>query len=194
MAPVAEDPSSADDEGTETDAIVAKSRILGPYGLSVLLALSQHGDARLSEESMITVLSFTSVKDPWTATKETAALADDIVELQFCRPDYNFEVFVVDTILKGYLRPLFSKSKPASVTSSGRKAEFPEDSDAHRGLEQETAQSKPWKYADLRAIPVFHWAVTVAFVSLPPCTQVERLLRDHRIKPSASSGRSLFPY
>ena len=155
------------DEGvSETDAIVAKSRVLSPYGLSALLALSQHGDARLSEESMLTVLAFTVARDPWTASKETAALADNIIELQFCRPDYDFEVFIVDTILKGYLRHLFSKSKPASVTSSGRKAEFPEEGDAHRGLEQETAQNKPWKYMDLRAVPVFHWAVTVAFVSL----------------------------
>ena len=162
---------------------------MAPYGLSVLHALTKHGDAKLSDEALLTVVAFTHAGDPFGSNEGTAAMADDIIELQFCRPDLDFEVFVVETILKGYLRPLFSKSKPASVTASGRKAEFPEEADVHRGLEQETPQAKPWKFSDLRAIPAFQWAVSVAFVSRGLLFAAPVTLTVYRKRSSASNGR-----
>lgn len=86
----------------------------------------------------------------------------------------DWSVLSEDT-LKAYLRPLFSKSRPKTVTASGRKAEFPEEDDPHRGLTDETREVKPWKYADHRAITVFHWVVLTATVSkLAPEGQKER--------------------
>jgi hypothetical protein len=73
--------------------------------------------------------------------------------------------FLVDTILRGYLQKLFSKSRPAAVTASGRKAEFPDDDlDRKQGLPDDSRQTKPWKYEDLRSIPVLAWAIAQADV------------------------------
>lgn len=72
-----------------------------------------------------------------------------------------------ESILKSYLRPLFSKSRPKTVTASGRKAAFPEEDDPHRGLMDETKDVKPWKFADHRAVTVFQWVVSTATVSEP---------------------------
>lgn len=164
IAPVARPGEIHDQLDADSESVYAKSRPLAPYGLSVLEVLTEHGEAKLSDDVLLTVLAFTAPGESFRPEETIPGLAFDIVESQFGRQDIDLEVFVVDTILKGYLRPLFSKSKPASVTASGRRAEFPEEGDAHRGLDEETAQTKPWKYADLRAVPAFQWAVTVASV------------------------------
>lgn len=72
----------------------------------------------------------------------------------------------VTTVLEDYLRPLFSRSRPSAVTASGRKAEFPQEQDISRGLEDETGAVKPWKFVDHRAISVFIWAVCEASVRI----------------------------
>ncbi|KAK4146701.1 uncharacterized protein C8A04DRAFT_34607 [Dichotomopilus funicola] len=78
--------------------------------------------------------------------------------------------FITETVLQSYLRPLFSRSRPATVTASGRKAAYPDQDDSGAGgprrggasLLEETAQTKPWKYTDFRAVPVLGWAVKEA--------------------------------
>jgi hypothetical protein len=90
-----------------------------------------------------------------------------LLEQQFSIPGSpTKEEFLTEKVLQQYLRPLFSKSKPASITASGRKAEYT-DSAATRGesMPEESALTKPWKYTDLRAIPAIEWAVREADVS-----------------------------
>lgn len=121
--------------------------------------------ARFGEDTVFTVISFTSLTDPWT-TQETHDLAEALVAEQLVTHHHQDGSSVLhEDILKGYLRPLFSKSRPKAVTESGRKAAFPEDDDSHRGLTDETKEVKPWKYADHRAITIFQWVASTAAVS-----------------------------
>lgn len=123
--------------------------------------------------------------DPWTI-QEACDIARELLSQQllhhFNQPD------LIETILKDYLRPAFSKSRPKAVTASGRKAEFPEEDDPHRGLTDDTKEVKPWKYEDHRAIVVFHWVVLTTDVSLATglstSLTLERILVADRIVQS----------
>jgi hypothetical protein len=145
--------------------ISRKIQEIAPIGLTALSKLVQHQESSgldLNSQDLITICAFADGKETWS-TEQTTALATDI--LRECLSKNSEEAFAIETILKGYLRPLFSKSRPATVTESGRKAEYL-DSDGKRGLPDETRRTKPWKYQDLRAIPAFSWVVDSADVSI----------------------------
>ncbi|KAI0114033.1 hypothetical protein GGR51DRAFT_475584 [Nemania sp. FL0031] len=78
--------------------------------------------------------------------------------------------FITEDVLTGFLRPLFAKSRPTTVTASGRPAAFPEpppryaQGDGFGG--DDVALKKPWKYARRYAITVFEWAVDNADTDL----------------------------
>ncbi|KAI0401788.1 hypothetical protein F4802DRAFT_395711 [Xylaria palmicola] len=79
--------------------------------------------------------------------------------------------FVADDVLTGFLRPLFAKSRPTTVTASGRPAAFPDPRPRYAqgdgfGGEDDVAATKPWKYARRYAITVFQWAVENADTEL----------------------------
>lgn len=116
-------------------------------------------------DTILTIISFTApaVTDPWT-TQETREIARDLLSQQLLRKFNQSDL--IETVLKEYLRPAFSKSRPKTVTASGRKAEYPEEDDPHRGLADDSGEVKPWKYEDHRAIAVFHWVVLTSDVSL----------------------------
>lgn len=156
FGPVAD--QTADDDYPEYDQVAHRSREIAPYGLSVLQILGNGYSVKFSLGTLLTVISFTSpaVTDPWT-TQGASELARDILSHQLLH-HFN-QSDLIDAILKEYLRPAFSKSRPKAVTASGRKAEFPEEDDPHRGLADDTKEVKPWKYEDHRAIAVFHWVV-----------------------------------
>ncbi|KAL1869902.1 hypothetical protein Daus18300_005363 [Diaporthe australafricana] len=150
--------SAYDDDYSDYEHVAYSSREIAPYGLSILQVLNNEHSAEFSLGTLLTVISFTNpvVTDPWT-TQEACDLAQHLLTEQILH-HYN-QPALIETILKDYLRPLFSKTRPKAVTASGRKAEFPEEDDPHRGLADDTKEVKPWKYADHRAITVFHWVV-----------------------------------
>jgi hypothetical protein len=116
-------------------------------------------------DTLLTVISFTApaVPDPWT-TQEACLIARGLLSQQLLHKFNQSDL--IETILREYLRPAFSKSRPKAVTASGRKAQFPEEDDGpHRGLADDTKDVKPWKYEDHRAIAVFHWVVVTTDVS-----------------------------
>jgi hypothetical protein len=121
---------------------------------------------RLDDEVLYALLVYTD--NTFTrCSPQVTARATALLEQQFGVPGSpTKEQFLTDTVLQKYLRPLFSKSKPSSITASGRKAEYT-DSSAIRGenIPEESALTKPWKYTDQRAIPAFAWAVHEADVS-----------------------------
>lgn len=142
------------------DGISRKCSEVGYIGLEALQHLQLRAAARVltNGQVLITVAAFADGVEPWAAGK-AAALARLILEPQFASG--GRESFITDTILKGYLRPLFSKSVPGSITETGRKAEYRDhDLERERGLPDESGKTKPWKYEDLRAIPVFSWAIS----------------------------------
>lgn len=79
--------------------------------------------------------------------------------------------FITEDVLTGFLRPLFAKSRPTTVTASGRPAAFPEpppryaQGDGFGGGEDSIAAAKPWKYTRRYAVTVFEWTVKKADVS-----------------------------
>jgi hypothetical protein len=122
---------------------------------------------RLDEEVLYALLVYTDNTLTTWCSPPTTAKATALLEQQFSVPGSpTKEQFLTDAVLQKYLRPLFSKSKPSSITASGRKAEYT-DSAAARGenMPEESPLTKPWKYTDQRAIPALAWAVRTADVS-----------------------------
>lgn len=149
----------------EYEQVAHRSRDVAPLGLSVLRILDNEYSVNFDLDTILTIISFTApaLTDPWT-TQETCEVARDLLSQQLL---HNFnQSDLIETVLKEYLRPAFSKSRPKTVTASGRKAEFPEEDDPHRGLADDSGEVKPWKYEDHRAIAVFHWVVLTSDVSL----------------------------
>ncbi|GAW21640.1 hypothetical protein ANO14919_111630 [Xylariales sp. No.14919] len=79
--------------------------------------------------------------------------------------------FITEDVLTDFLRPLFAKSRPITVTASGRPAAFPEppsrysQGDGFGGADDVTV-TKPWKYTRRYAVTVFEWAVEIADTDL----------------------------
>ncbi|KAF2968139.1 hypothetical protein GQX73_g5467 [Xylaria multiplex] len=72
--------------------------------------------------------------------------------------------FITEDVLTDFLRPLFAKSRPTTVTASGRPAAFPEPASRYSqgdgfGGADEATITKPWKYTQRYAVTVFEWAV-----------------------------------
>ncbi|KJR87899.1 uncharacterized protein SPSK_07245 [Sporothrix schenckii 1099-18] len=117
-------------------------------------------------QTLYTITALADAGQPWT-TDTAAAMASRLLTNHFANADSKKSEWIADGILKQYLRPLFARSRPATVTESGRKAAFasntggsststaPHDTTTNR----ESHQAKPWKYVDMRAISVFAWAV-----------------------------------
>lgn len=104
--------------------------------------------------------------DPWT-TEEAADKAKEIANGEIAYfAGAEAALWVTKNVLNEYLRPLFEKSKPAGVTSSGRPAAYSNSEEAERGLSDESRKTKPWKYEDLRSISVLSWTIQWANVSL----------------------------
>lgn len=137
-------------------------------GITVLEALLRQttNPVRLENEVLYTLLAYTN-EEQSGGSHETEDIANRLLEQQFSVPDSSTEEeFLTETVLQAYLRPLFSQSKPSSITASGRKAEYTENA-ASKGesMPDESAVTKPWKYTDMRSIPAVAWAVREANVS-----------------------------
>ncbi|KAH8202972.1 hypothetical protein TruAng_002806 [Truncatella angustata] len=103
--------------------------------------------------------TYSNAHDPWSSSS-SAAVAHSILDKQL--PDKGKKIaLITSTIISNFLRPLFSKSRPATVTASGRKAEFVETSRYAGSFNDPSEQDlKPWKHSYRYAISVFEWAVS----------------------------------
>lgn len=137
-------------------------------GIAALEALIKQttDPIRLDDEVLYTLLAYTD-ETPAEGNHETEAVANRLLEQQFSIPDsLTKDKFLTETVLQTYLRPLFSQSKPSSITASGRKAEYADGGGSKaESMPDESAVTKPWKYTDMRAIPAVAWAVREADVS-----------------------------
>lgn len=138
-----------------------KVRPAAEAGLRALGLLAQKLPGRLDDAALLTTIAFADESEPW-ATEATFKLASDLLTQQLDEDTVKGQ-FIAEAVLRDYLRPLFSKSRPATVTASGRKAEYI-DPERQSGLPDDSRKTKPWKYEDLRAIPVLSWAVEAADV------------------------------
>ncbi len=150
------------------EAIIKQCQATSSMGVEALEALmKQVGPVRLEDEVLFALLVYTDKTTTW-GSPQTKASAAKLLEQQLNTPgSLGKDQFIAESILQNYLRPLFSKSKPSSITASGRKAEY-HDTAATRGegIPDDSALTKPWKFTDLRAIPAMKWAVREADVSI----------------------------
>lgn len=109
-------------------------------------------------EVLLAVAAYTNTQDPWTSSA-AAVKAESVLAEQLSTSERKTS-FITTTILSTFLRPLFSKSRPATVTASGRKAEFVEDVRYGGSFNDPSeVEMKPWKHAQAYAIAIFEWAV-----------------------------------
>lgn len=113
-------------------------------------------------EVLLSLLAFTHLGDTWNS-KPAYGVSKDA--LNHRSQEVHTGAFIVDYVLKGFIRPLFAKSTPQTITSQGRKA--PIENLRNRITEVESSHdaiSKPWKCGDIHAVTVFKWVVTAADV------------------------------
>ncbi len=158
--------SSVGEADEDRSLVIQRCRAVAEDGMAVLHIAMQSGATRLSEQAVYTLIAFSDQSQPWVSTAAVSSSAAALLDSELSGRDRD--EFIVEQVLKGYLRSLFAKSRPATVTASGRKAAFVRDRDGVDGLELENRRGKPWKYEDFRAILVFTWAVHGSDVGLPP--------------------------
>ncbi|RYP89249.1 hypothetical protein DL770_004468 [Monosporascus sp. CRB-9-2] len=143
-----------DQDNTNYSELVSR----GTLGLKILSKLRAKHHIKLGASTLISITAFINTEDPWTTT-ESASLDRELLDECFQpQPQEQRTKFITEDILSNFLRPLFSKSRPATVTASGRKAEFVEPS-RYDNASAEAEARKPWKYGQRYAITVFEWAV-----------------------------------
>ncbi|KAK8080862.1 hypothetical protein PG997_008680 [Apiospora hydei] len=157
--------SNGDNDDDDDPASAARKQFLfkGELGLNILHTLTTHHPFTLSPSALLSVVAYTKPQDSWTSDT-SADTARSLLQSQFSQEPpagkkLNKADFITDTLLTQHLRPLFSKSRPATVTASGRKAAFVEEQPS-TVLEDKAA--KAWKYSHVYAITAFEWAVTAA--------------------------------
>ncbi|KAI1413763.1 hypothetical protein F5Y13DRAFT_198127 [Hypoxylon sp. FL1857] len=149
--------TSLDEDATDYRALQRKGE-LGLRAIQKLTNMSLEAPLHFYLSTLLRLVAFTDATDPWT-TADSSALARNLLEAQLQGlGESQARSFIVEEILTGFLRPLFSKSRPATVTASGRKAEYVEPS-RYESIDRESPETKPWKYTHRYAITVFAWAV-----------------------------------
>ncbi|XDG09944.1 hypothetical protein ABKA04_009559 [Annulohypoxylon sp. FPYF3050] len=149
--------TSLDEDTTDYTQLRRKGE-LGLQAIEQLINAPIQAPLQLRPLVLLRLAAFTDAADPWT-TAESSALARKLLEAQLQTLDESkIKSLIVEEILTTFLRPLFSKSRSAAVTASGRKAEFVELS-RYDTVDRETPETKPWKYAHRYAVTIFSWAV-----------------------------------
>jgi hypothetical protein len=109
----------------------------------------------LDEDAQITLLALSPVdsENPGLSFSENASIyALELLAWHHDLSTAEGRQWIVDHVLRGYLRPLFDKGKPSRIGPSGRPAMFQgEEGD---GQPNDSPETKPWKYNDLRSTGV----------------------------------------
>ncbi|KAI1089109.1 hypothetical protein F5B19DRAFT_485488 [Rostrohypoxylon terebratum] len=156
MMPICSDTSL--DEDTTDYAKLRRKGELGLQAIEQLIDAPFQAPLQLRPLVLLHLAAFTDAADPWS-TANSCALARKLLEAQLQTLDESqIKSLIAEEILTTFIRPLFSKSRSAAVTASGRKAEFVEPS-RYDTVDRETPETKPWKYAHRYAVTVFAWAV-----------------------------------
>ncbi|KAI8623852.1 hypothetical protein F5Y19DRAFT_491850 [Xylariaceae sp. FL1651] len=190
------------DEDSTDYASLAHNGLLGLHILDQIAEFSSPDGPLLPARALISVIAYTNPDDLWTtasSAKLSGSLLSkyfqDASPQSVVKPTLTslppsvrstttstaagghtrkieVEHFITEDIITGFLRPIFAKSRPTAVTSSGRPAAFPEPAPRYgqgdgfgAGTDDVTA-TKPWKYARQYAVTVFEWAVKNADTDL----------------------------
>ena len=119
----------------------------------------------MDPETLLTLLSFTSPRDPWS-TPFTLRTSTYLLSLHTAQTETTD--FITNFLLQSIIRPLFSKSKPIAVTSSGRKSMPTSAPPKKFDAGGNNRSTKPWKYEAPYTITVLEWTVLNSSVGLSP--------------------------
>ncbi|KAK0714934.1 hypothetical protein B0H67DRAFT_229057 [Lasiosphaeris hirsuta] len=158
-------PSSDEEEDTDK-MIIALQRFAeavepATQALEHLAQLTSPATWVHDDEFWLTLIALSDTTQDWTKiSPKVPGRANALIQARFAGDGSRKERFIVEDVLQRYLRPLFSRSKPASITTAGRKAEY-QDPSAGRGegIPNDSEETKPWKFKGSRAIPAVAWAV-----------------------------------
>ncbi|TVY54403.1 hypothetical protein LCER1_G003877 [Lachnellula cervina] len=115
---------------------------LGLQSVDILITqLSSPRPSTIDPKVIITLITFSSTMDPWT-TPALLSLSTSILSLY--TPQTHSQDLILN-LLNTFIRPLFSHSKPSTITSSGRKA-MPSSAPLPKHDVAAERTSKPWKY------------------------------------------------
>ncbi|KAK0119578.1 hypothetical protein ONS95_011018 [Cadophora gregata] len=133
--------------------------ILGLQSILKLLTLPNIQQQHITtlSEFLISILAFTSPRDCWS-TPTSLATAQHLLGLPPIQSSLQAPEFISIGILQEFIRPLFSASKPRTVTSAGRKA-MPSSAPVKRRDFNEERMKTPWLYETVYAVTVLEWAV-----------------------------------
>jgi len=102
-----------------------------------------------------------SSRDPWAGSSVSKIATNHISKHK--ERIYSRE-FIVDFLLQAFIRPIFSSSRPSTITSTGRKA-MPSSAPVKSLDVGAERRNKPWKYDTVYAVTVLEWAVLNSTVS-----------------------------
>ncbi|KAB5576507.1 hypothetical protein GE09DRAFT_624305 [Coniochaeta sp. 2T2.1] len=147
------------------DAVTKRILPLLEPGLTALTLLANHFPNDLpdllKDDTLITLISLSdlsALSESWS-TPTTVDLASKLLTSALASLPNPNPTDIIGHYLTSYLRPLFTASRPSTVTPAGRPTAFPADElDRPQGLPDDSRLTKPWKYVDLRAIPVLSFA------------------------------------
>lgn len=112
--------------------------------------------------TLLSLLSFTKPTDVWNS-KAAYEIAAGILDRH--KQKVSSEEFITEYVLKDFIRPLFMKSRPDTVTSQGRKATNTNVvNQRQRGSSDFDPATKPWKFCNIQAATVFGWTIANALV------------------------------
>ena len=156
-----------DSQAATLNQIVRNVQDLGHHGLRCLKSLLDLRSLpyRLSSrEILLSVIAFTSSRDTWTSPSCTTIAASILLE-------YAHEIrtpeFIIEFLLQNIIRPLFSKSKPPTITATGRKAMLSSAQPRNYNMSDSLDPAlKPWKYLSPFSITLLEWTVENASVNL----------------------------
>lgn len=121
-------------------------------------------NAELSAAALVSIAAFANGDDDAWTNAASAGLSRKLLGDHFRSREERRARFIAEDVLSDLLRPLFSGSRPATVTASGRRAEFVEPG-RYDSASAEAEARKPWKYGRRYAIAVFEWALRHSDVS-----------------------------
>jgi hypothetical protein len=117
----------------------------------------------LDENAQITLLALSPVDTEKTGLSFSDNASKYALELFAWHHDLSTvegRQWIIDHVLRGYLRRLFRKAKPPSLSPSGQPAMF--QNEEGDGLPDDSSETKPWKYDDLRStgvlVRLLEWA------------------------------------
>lgn len=168
--PLTNDGDDDDDDTSQTQRtshrLVQRGTEFSKAAIRCLDLLAQRSSpaVAVADQVLLTLTAFVDESEPWVPSDEVSTQASNLLD-RLLGDARAKEQFMAESVLQRYLRPLFSKSKPEAITSSGRKAAFVDPFRGRgEGFPDDSAETKPWKFTDLRAIPAVAWVIREADV------------------------------